>query len=230
MGFRIQIHCCSVTMLYPALCDLMDCARQAPLSSTVYRNLLKFMSIESAVLSNYLIFCCSSSSFALSLSQHQGFFLRESALHSRCPQYWSFSISPSSEYLGVISFRIDWLDLLAVKKNDTISENMDGHTCPCRFIPGPWSDVISWAEEGLGKQGLGLTQGWQEGSLSLSFFFNIHLCAWLRWVSVVAHRIFITACGLSSCSVQAQYLCRIWALSSPNKDQTCIYLHCKAGS
>ena len=120
MGFRIKICCCcSVTVLYPALCDLMDCARQAPLSSTVYRNLLKFMSIESAVLSNYLILCCSSSSFALSLSQHQGLFLRESALHSRWPQYWSFSISPSSEYLGVISLRIDWLDLLAVKKNDS---------------------------------------------------------------------------------------------------------------
>ena len=86
-------------------------------------------------------------------------FSNESVLYIRWLKYWSFSISPSSEYLGVISFRIDWLDFLAVKKNDTIFENMDGHRCPCRFIPGPWSDVILWAKEGLGKQGLGLTQG-----------------------------------------------------------------------
>ena len=53
---------------------------------------------------------------ALNLSQHQGLF-NESVLHSRWPQYWSlgFRISPSNEYLGLISFRIDWFDLLAVQ-------------------------------------------------------------------------------------------------------------------
>ena len=53
---------------------------------------------------------------ALNLSQHQGLF-NESALHIRWPKYWSFSfnISPSSEHLGLISFRMDWLDLLAVQ-------------------------------------------------------------------------------------------------------------------
>ena len=50
---------------------------------------------------------------AFSLSQHQGLF-RESVLCIRWPKYWSFSISPSIEYSGLISFRIDWLDLLAV--------------------------------------------------------------------------------------------------------------------
>ena len=54
---------------------------------------------------------------AFSLSQHQGFFSNESVLHIRLPKYWSFSfsISPSNEYLGLISFRIDWFDLRAVQ-------------------------------------------------------------------------------------------------------------------
>ena len=177
----------------------MDCARRAPLSSTVYRNLLKFMSIESAVLSNYLILCCSSSSFALSLSQHQGLFLRESALHSRWPQYWSFSISPSSEYLGVISLRIDWLDLLAVKKNDSFWKH--GWTSLSLQVY-PWA--LEWCylvgRRGTWEAGARANPGMAGGvslSLSLFFFFIlIYLCAWLCWVSVVARRIFITACGL----------------------------------
>ena len=57
------------------------------------------------------------SSPALSLSQNQGFFTSEPALHIRWPKYWSFSrsISPLSEYSGLISFQIDWFDLLAVQ-------------------------------------------------------------------------------------------------------------------
>ena len=56
-------------------------------------------------------------SFAFKLSQHQGLISNESALHIRCQKYWSFSfsISPSNEYSGLISFRIDWFDLLAVQ-------------------------------------------------------------------------------------------------------------------
>ena len=58
----------------------------------------------------------SAPSLAFNLFQHQGF-SNESILHIRWPKYWSFSfsISPSSEYLGLISFRMDWLDLLAVQ-------------------------------------------------------------------------------------------------------------------
>ena len=94
----------------------------------------------------------------------------------------------------------------------TVSENMDGHHCPCRFIPGPWSDVISWAEEGLGKQGLGLTQGWQGGSLSLflSFFFYTHLFMCLAMLGLscgtedLHHcmRTLVAACRLS---ISAEY-------------------------
>ena len=59
----------------------------------------------------------SPSSTVLNLSQHQGFFPKESVLHIRWPKYWSFSfsISPSSDYSGLISFRIDWLNLLEVQ-------------------------------------------------------------------------------------------------------------------
>ena len=79
-------------------------------------SLLKLMSIELVMPSNYLILCCP---FLLlpSIFLIIRVFSNESALHIRGPKYWSFSfsISPSNEYSGLISFRIDWLDLLAVQ-------------------------------------------------------------------------------------------------------------------
>ena len=91
-------------------------AHQAPLSSTISQTLLKCMSIESVMLSNHLILC----HFLLlwpSIFPSIIVFANESALHIRWPKYWSFSfsISPSNEYSGLISFRTDWLDLLAVQ-------------------------------------------------------------------------------------------------------------------
>ena len=87
---------------------------QASLSFTVSWNLLKFMSIESVILSNHLILCCPR------LLLHFVFpnirvFSNESALHIRWPKCWSFSISPSNEYSELISFRIGWFDLLEVQ-------------------------------------------------------------------------------------------------------------------
>ena len=78
------------------------------------QSLLKLMSIESLMPSNHLIL--SSPSPALHLSQHQGF-SNKSVFHIRWPQYWSFSfnIGTSNEHSGLISFRMDWLDLLAVQ-------------------------------------------------------------------------------------------------------------------
>ena len=91
-------------------------ARQASLSITNSRNLLKLLSIESVMPSNHLILCrplLLPSSIFPSIRA----FPKESALHIRWPQYWSFifSISPSNDYSGLISFRMDWLDLLAVQ-------------------------------------------------------------------------------------------------------------------
>ena len=84
-------------------------ACQAPLSSTSSQSLLKFMSIESAILYNYLILCCPLL-FLSSVFPSIRVFSNESALHIRRPKDWSFSlsISPSNEYLGLISFRVDW--------------------------------------------------------------------------------------------------------------------------
>ena len=90
-------------------------ARQASLSFTVSQSLLKFMSIESVMLSNHLIIC--RPLLLPSIFPSIRVFSNESVLHIRWPEYWSFSfsISPSNEYSGLISFRIDWFDLLVVQ-------------------------------------------------------------------------------------------------------------------
>ena len=91
-------------------------ARQASLSITNSWSLLKLMSIESVMPSNHLILCCPLLLLP-SIFPSIRVFSNESALHIRWPKYWSFSfsISPSNEYSGLISFRMDWLDLLAVQ-------------------------------------------------------------------------------------------------------------------
>ena len=83
---------------------------------TVSQSLLKLMSIESGMSSNHLILCLPLP-LPPSIFPSIRVFSNKSALHIRWPKYWSFSISPSNEYLGLISFRIDWFDLLAVQGN-----------------------------------------------------------------------------------------------------------------
>ena len=87
-------------------------ARQASLSITNSQSLLKLMSIESVMPSNHLILC-----HPLLPSVFPGIrvFSNGSVLHIRWPKYWIFSISPSNDYSGLISFRIDWFDLLTVQ-------------------------------------------------------------------------------------------------------------------
>ena len=88
---------------------------QASLSITNSWSLLKLMSIESVKPSNHLILC--RPLLLPSIFPSIRVFSNESVLHIRWPKYWSFSfsISPSNEYSGLISFRMDWLDLLAVQ-------------------------------------------------------------------------------------------------------------------
>ena len=88
-------------------------AYQASLSFTISQCLLKLMSIESVMTSNHLIFC-HPLLLLPSIFPSIRVFSNES-VRIRWPKYWSFSINPSSEYSGLISFRIDWLDLLAVQ-------------------------------------------------------------------------------------------------------------------
>ena len=92
-------------------------AHQASLSFTISRNLLKLMSIESVMPSNHLVLC-HPLLLPPSISPSIRVFSNESALRIRWSKYWSFSssISPSNEYSGLISFRIDSLDLLAVQE------------------------------------------------------------------------------------------------------------------
>ena len=90
-------------------------AHQASLSFTISRSLLKLMSAESMMSSNHLTLCCPLLLLPLIFPSIR-VYSSESALCIRWSKYWSFSfsISPSNEYSGLISFRIDWLDLLAV--------------------------------------------------------------------------------------------------------------------
>ena len=89
-------------------------ACKASLSITNSRSLLKLMSIESAMPFNHLILCCPLVLLP-SIFPSIRVFSNES-VHIKWPKYWSFSISLSSEYSGLISLRIDWLDLLAVQR------------------------------------------------------------------------------------------------------------------
>ena len=92
-------------------------ACQASLSITNSRSLLKLMSIESAMPSNHLILC-HPLLLLPSIFPNIRVFSNESVLHISWPKYWSFSlsISPPNEHSGLISFRMDWLDLLAVQR------------------------------------------------------------------------------------------------------------------
>ena len=94
----------------------MDCSMQTAPSFTLSQNLLRFMSIESVILSNHLILChCLR--LLPSVFPRIRVFSSEAALCIRWPKYWSFSFgsSPSNEYSGLISFKTDWFDLLAVQ-------------------------------------------------------------------------------------------------------------------
>ena len=90
-------------------------ACQASLSITNSQSLLKLMSIESVMPSNHLFLYCPLL-LPPSVFPSIRVFSNEIVLHIRWPKYWSFSISPSNEYSGLFSFRIDWFDLLAVQE------------------------------------------------------------------------------------------------------------------
>ena len=90
-------------------------AHQASLFFTILESLLKLMSIESVMPSNYLILC-HPLLLLLSIFPSIRVFSNESAFCIRWPKHWGFSISPSNKYSGLVSFRIDWFYLLAVQE------------------------------------------------------------------------------------------------------------------
>ena len=105
---------------------LWTIAQQASLSFTISQRLLKFKSVVSMIPPSYLILC--RPLLLLSIFPSIRVFSTESALHIRWPKYWSFSfsISASNEYSGLISFRIDWFDFLAVQ--GTLSSLFQHHS------------------------------------------------------------------------------------------------------
>ena len=111
-------------------------ACQASLSFTISRSLL--MSIESVMPSNHLIICCLLLLLP-SIFPSIRVFSNESGLHIRWPKYWgfSFSISPSNVYSGLISFRMDWLDLLAVQ--GTVKSLLQHHSSKVSVL---WCSVF----------------------------------------------------------------------------------------
>ena len=115
MPFPSPVRESEVVQLCLTLSDPWIAAYQAPLSSTISQSLLKFMSIESVMLSNHLILCRPLLWPSIFFSIRA--FSSESALLIRWPKYWSFSMSTSNEYSELISFRIDWFDLLNVQGN-----------------------------------------------------------------------------------------------------------------
>ena len=119
----------SVAQSCPTPCDPWTAACQASLSITNSRSLLKLMSIESVMPSNHVILC-RPLLLLPSIPPSIRAFSNESALCMRWPKYWSFSfsISPCNEYPGLISFRKDWLDLLAVL--GTLKRLLQYHSIP----------------------------------------------------------------------------------------------------
>ena len=111
-------------------------AHQASLSLTNSQSLLKHMSIELVMSSNHLILC-HPLLLLPSIFPSIRVFSNESVLHISWPKYWSFSfsISPSNEYSGLISFRMDWLHLLAVQR--TLKSFKSSNSLALSFLYSP---------------------------------------------------------------------------------------------
>ena len=106
--------CCSAAKLYATRCDPVDCSMPGSRPSLLPRVCSNSMSIQSVIPSRHLILCHPFLHPPSILPSIRDFY-NESALSIRWPKYWSFSISPSSEHSGLISFHIYWFNLLVVQ-------------------------------------------------------------------------------------------------------------------
>ena len=117
---QFHFHCCfPITPRVQLFATLWTAAHQVSLSLTTSQNLPKFMSTALVMLSIHLILWCPLILLP-SIFPRSRDFSNESAVHIRWPKYWSFSISPSNEYSGLISFRIDWFS--RVFSNTTVQD------------------------------------------------------------------------------------------------------------
>ena len=124
----------SVTQSCPTLCDPMNRTCQASLSITNSQSSLRLMSIESVMPSSHLILC-RPLLLLPAIPPSIRVFSNESTLHMRWPKYWSFSfnIIPSKEIPGLISFRMDWLGVLAVQ--GTLKSLLQHHSSKASILP-----------------------------------------------------------------------------------------------
>ena len=138
VNFKLVIYCCSVAKLCPTLCDPWTAAFQAPLSFTISQSFLRYMSIEWVMLSSHLILCHPLSHLpsifpSIKVFSDEWLF----SFFIRWPKYWnfSFSISPSNKYSRLISYRIDWFDLLAVQ--GTLKSLLQHHNLKTWILGNP---------------------------------------------------------------------------------------------
>ena len=150
----------SVAQSCPTFCDPWTAAHQASLSIIHSRSPPKPMSIESVMPSNHLILCCPLLLLPPIFPSIR-VFSNESALRIRCPKNWSFNfnIGPSNEHPGLISFRMDWLDLLAVQ--GTLKRLLQHHSskasvlqCSALFSPTLTSIHDHWKNHSLDQMDL----------------------------------------------------------------------------
>ena len=133
-------------------------ARQASLSITNSWKLAQTMSIKSVMPSNHLILC-HPLLLLPSIFPSIRVFSNKSALRIRWPKYWSFrfNISPSNEYSGLISFRMDWLDLLAVQ--GTVKSPLHSHSSKASILPEGVACTLFLLTGRLAGPGTGLSSG-----------------------------------------------------------------------
>jgi len=141
LGTRV-VYCYSAAWSCLTLLTAWTAARQASLSFTISQSLLKLMSIESVMLYNHLLLCCPLLLLP-SIFPSIRVFSNDSVLRIRWPKYWnfSFSISPSKEYSGLIFFRIDWFGLFVVQ--GTVKHLLQHHSSKDQFFvdqPPLWSN------------------------------------------------------------------------------------------
>ena len=125
----------SVAQSCPTLCDPMNCSTPGLPAITNSQSSLRLMSIQSVMPSSHLILC-RPLLLLPPIPPSIRVFASESVLRLRWPKYWSFSISPSNEHSGLISFRMDWLDLLAVQ--GTLKNLLQYHSSKASLRPR-WS-------------------------------------------------------------------------------------------
>ena len=141
------------------------------LSITNSQSLLKLMSIELVMPSNRLILCHPLLLPSIFLSIR--IFISESVLHIKWPKYWSFSfnISPSNEYSGLISFRIDWLDLLAVQ--GTLKSLLQHHTSKASILQLSAFFIVQLSHPYMTNGTTKAWTGWTFVGKVMSLLFNM---------------------------------------------------------